>query len=605
MKRKTIAVLIACMMLFAAAVGCVSDDAPSATPEPARTANEGASPGTAAGEQPVAVLPEIVVEEEVEEDPEMEFVDGNWRFKETRQITVQIFERNPDPGTPAHDNFYTDWVKAEMLRIHNVEITEYVPMPRWEEANLIPNWLAAGDCPDICITYNNGAIQEYANMGAVHNLSPIVHENRSRLPNLWEFLGETFIYWSRNPETGEIYWIETAMANPARINTFVREDWLNILGIKEPTTTQEFEDMLVAFRDNAELLLGADADKMVPFAMNADVGWQTNNLLVSFAPHDMSLRDRFVYGYDDRQLLWPGNKEAVRLLNRWYNMDLIFSQFMLYSGGDTTVDNMHRAGFTGAWLGNWDMPYRGNNSIQNSLKNEVGPDAAFIAVDPFVNDAGYRMKTLGAGNDRKIFLPLTNTEPKASMFYIDFLCRPDVIQFLQLGVEGINYDLVDGVPIVKSPFETLKDEEGNDVKDEDDKLIIIDDTNLKYIINSPTQLDLLMPINGYYPQGITSGAITTSFLRVEPRYIIKALEAALNDAVRLTYLNLGEIESESGMSEVLSDKRNTLYANAIRASEADFDRVYDMGMAEYLASGGQAIIDERAARFDMYGPEEN
>jgi putative aldouronate transport system substrate-binding protein len=73
--------------------------------------------------------------------------------------------------------------------------------------------------------------------------------------------------------------------------------------------------------------------------------------------------------------------------------------------------------------------------------------------------------------------------------------------------------------------------------------------------------------------------------------------------VRLINLNLGEVISESGMSEVLADKRNTLYANAIRASVADFDAVYDRGMAEYLASGGQAIIDERTQKFDMFGPD--
>ncbi|MER2139534.1 MAG: hypothetical protein ABS965_05370, partial [Succiniclasticum sp.] len=55
------------------------------------------------------------------------------------------------------------------------------------------------------------------------------------------------------------------LADNARINTFIRKDWLDKLGLALPTNEDEFYNCLVAFRDNAELLLGEDADKMVPF----------------------------------------------------------------------------------------------------------------------------------------------------------------------------------------------------------------------------------------------------------------------------------------------------------------------------------------------------
>ena len=46
--------------------------------------------------------------------------------------------------------------------------------------------------------------------------------------------------------------------------------------------------MLRAFRDNAELLLGADADKMIPYSTSFDVGWRNDHLIQSFVPNDMS-----------------------------------------------------------------------------------------------------------------------------------------------------------------------------------------------------------------------------------------------------------------------------------------------------------------------------
>ena len=36
---------------------------------------------------------------------------------------------------------------------------------------------------------------------------------------------------------------------------------------------------------------------------------------------------------------------------------------------------------------------------------------------------------------------------------------------------------------------------------------------------------------------------------------------------------------------------------AVAAAEADFDKVWDSGMADYLAAGGQDIIDERLEKW--------
>jgi len=57
-------------------------------------------------------------------------LDANLRFKETRKITVEVYDRGNDGGTPPEDNFYTDYIKQGMLRDHNVEVT-FVPVPRW------------------------------------------------------------------------------------------------------------------------------------------------------------------------------------------------------------------------------------------------------------------------------------------------------------------------------------------------------------------------------------------------------------------------------------------------------------------------------------------
>mgnify|MGYP001104030488 CR=1 FL=1 len=257
---------------------------------------------------------------------EPEIVNG--RFTKTRSITVEIFDRSNPGGSTPEDNFYTDFIKEGMLRDHNVEVT-FVPVPRWTEVEVLNNLLAGGDAPDICVTYSYPTIQTYANMGGVTDMAPYLEEYKDLLPNLWDFLGEQNIYWNRDPEKGTVWAIEARLAHDTRINTFVREDWLEKLELDEPTTLEEFENMLIAFRDNAELLLGKDADKIIPYSTSFDVGWRNNYLLTSFVPNDLSDKEAYVYDFDDRHLLYPGYKEGVRKLNEWYNAGLIWKDFPL------------------------------------------------------------------------------------------------------------------------------------------------------------------------------------------------------------------------------------------------------------------------------------
>ena len=80
-----------------------------------------------------------------------ELVDG--KFAETRKITVEIFDRSNDGGTDPTNNKFTDFIKAGMLEKHNVEV-EFIRVPRWTEVDDMNNLLAAGDAPDVCVTYS-------------------------------------------------------------------------------------------------------------------------------------------------------------------------------------------------------------------------------------------------------------------------------------------------------------------------------------------------------------------------------------------------------------------------------------------------------------------
>ena len=569
MKKRLLSVLLTgCMVL--SLVACGSDDGGNTaqdtsgtqTTQQDTTAAEDTSEAEGTGDAATA-------------DPTNgELVDG--KFAETRKITVEVYDRGNDECSDPTNNNYTKYIKEQMLAKHNVEV-EFVAVPRWTEVEQINNLLAAGDAPDICLTYDYPTVQTYANMGGVLDLSSYVDDYRELLPNLWNWLGETNIYWDKDPVNGTLWAIEGKRAVTNRINTFVRKDWLDKLGLKEPTTRQEFEDMIIAFRDNADLLLGADADKMIPYSVSFDVGWRAALLIESFIDPDVSDYEYYVNGFDDRALTQNGTKEAIRVLNKWYNDGLLWDDFALYSSGDSTEDDMIKAGYVGAFMHNWDYPYRdGENSIQTNLQRMVGPDAKFVVVDCFEDIKGGHNKFItSSAGDRKIFFPTTNTEPLASMLYLDFISSPEVIQYLQIGEEGVTHNkLEDGTIEIQAAT-------GDDIQ------------------NSGFNIDYTITCNGLHlvDDELTLKSMAYSYSGIDPELVEVAHKVCNTDTRPAKNVNVGAIAAEEGQGPTLASKRDVVYDTAVSASVEDFDKVWDAGIADYLSSGGQAIMDERAEKW--------
>ena len=508
-----------------------------------------------------------------------ELVDG--KFAETKHITVEIFNRYNDGGTDPTDNVFTEFIKKGMLEQHNVEV-EFVSIGRWTEVDDINTALASESAPDICVTYSYPTIQTYATMGAVLNLNDIdgkpLTEYKDMLPNLWNLLGDTNIFYDQDPDSGDLWAVEATLAENARINTFIREDWLKKLGLELPTTEEEFYNCLVAFKENAELLLGDDASRMVPYTTSYDIGWRNDHLFAAYIPNDVADEELYINGFDDRHLLYPNYKEGVRVLNKWYNEGLVWKDFALYGSGDTTEDDNLKAGFVGAFQHNWDYPFRGEaDSIESNLARNVGEDAVYVAVDCFQNDAGITRKFLAplVGGDRKIFLPSTNTEPLASLLYLDFISSQETIFYLQTGLEGTTYSV---------------DENG---------VISLINAEGEWVRNSPNNIDYTMTNNG-----LILGEVSTygSYPGTDPQVVEDALKAAKANSRIAKHYNVGSIESEQDVGTSLNEKRNAFLTQAIVASVEDFDKVYDEGLEDYMVSGGEDIINERIEKLaSVYG----
>lgn len=572
--RKILSLIVVGVMLCGTMAACSAS--PQPTTAPATTSN--ASSDTQAAAPTTAPTPEPKAEDELSVLLAEAGLDENLRFTETRKITVEIYDRGNEGGSKPEDNYYTDFIKKEMLEKHNVEVS-FVPVPRWTEGDEINNLLAAGTAPDVCVTYSYPTIQTYAKMGGIIDMAPYVNEYKDILPDLWGLLKENNIYYDRDPEKGTIWAIEALLFNNRRTNTFVREDWLNKLGLTTPTTLEEFEAMLYAFKDNAELLLGADANKLIPYSTSYDIGWRNDHLVFSYVPDALTDKEAYVNGFDDRRFLFPNYKEGIRKLNEWYNAGLMWKDFPLYGEGDTTEDNLIKSGYVGAFHHNWDYPYRGGEEgIHSMLQRVAGEDAVYVAVEPFKNDAGNYRKLLSSPVDRKLFFPVTNKEPVASILYLNWLSTLENRRYLQIGDEGVTHEVMEdgAVKAIASSGNT--------------------------IMNSGNNIDYTIVINGLDlgDNDLNIKSLALGYAGVDSRLIDIAAKINTNDIRIGKAVNVGEITAEEGMGPALKEKRDVTLINAVIASQDQFDSVFDSGMQDYLNSGGQAIRDEREAKWQQY-----
>jgi putative aldouronate transport system substrate-binding protein len=544
MKRKVLSLFLACILLVAVLAACAktTDTEESTPPESA----------PAVSEEPTPVPP-----------------------PEYSEITVEIFDRGTDGGkTDCTNNYYTDWIKSKVLEDENIGVT-FQAVSRWEETDQLNNLMAAGNAPDVCLTYSTDLISNYRDLGGLTDLAPYID---SHLSVLKDFLGPDLAVPGRDliqrdliPETGAVFSIPGRRMNVARINTFIRKDWLDALNMPLPTTTDEFVDALRAFKDQDPGGVG----NVIPFGMTSDVRWRADNLLFSFVTIDPAddEKEYWVNTVIDRHYLLPGYKEGVRLLNQMYNEGLIDPDFPLYED-DVTFDNLTKQGVVGAFIHNWDQPYRDSPGLLKDLLVNV-PDAEIVSIDPFVNANGVTKKLAYDSAGVRFFIPATSQNVDGALRYINWLSRVENRSYLQLGDEGVTYEMQDGVP----------------------KLLT---TDTEKIMNSWLNIDYTMMINGLdLGDAELNKEATAAGYAVDSELIVKAYDDAMRNSTPGPVIPV-PLSAAGPVTQVLTDKGKEWMANAITCSPDDFEAEWEEGKADWLASGAQDVIDERAVKYDEY-----
>jgi putative aldouronate transport system substrate-binding protein len=478
-------------------------------------------------------------------------------------IKVEMFDRGTADGrTNAIDNVWITWIKEKVLKDLGIAV-DFVAVGRWSETTDLPNLLAANSAPDLCYTYDGGMISNFRDRGGILNIQPYVERLLPDAKKLLgadpAFTGKDFIYRQLDPQ-GRLFSIPSYRVALAQRNVFIRQDWLDRLNLALPTNMTQFHDALVAFRDRDPGNVGRT--NVIPFFQGSDVRWGLANFMNSTIPANISDRDRYINSVAERNLVMPGYKEGVRLMNTWYNEGLIYRDFALITVADDG-NNILKSGMAGAFSANWDLPYRTDYNINVDLARNV-PGAEFVPVDVGTKDM---MDKVGL----QIFVPMaSSSRAEAALRYLNWLTIPENYEFIQRGNPGVNHNIVNGVPQLISAMGT------------------------PWAQNSTQNIDITMPMNGI-EMGSTAGnaaVLALSYGDIPSATIVNAYEISFRNARQPVVVNMPT--SQDGLYAAdLQTKSEDLLAQAIVATPANFDRIWDAGIQDWLRSGAQAIIDER------------
>ena len=490
----------------------------------------------------------------------------------TVSITIEVFDRGTDGGkSNPTNNEWTKWIQEKLLKDENIAVT-FVPVPRWEEVTALNNLMASGAPPDLCLTYSTELVNGYRDQGGLLDMSPYID---TTLADLKSFLGpdlalpgKDLIRRYEDPATGEIYSLPARRIYTPMRNLFIRKDWLDKLGLPLPSTMDEFYKALVAFKENDPG--GVGKNNVVPFSMGNDVFWSSHTLTYPFIDSNLSVKDRWTNIVVDRYICMPGYKEGIRFLNKMYNEGLIDRNFPLYRTEDDLF-NVIKSGMVGSYSDNWDRIYRDSDRIQEDLQKNV-PGAELVPVDCVTSPDGVIRRAIYDSAGAIIFMPASCKNPEAVLRYLNWLSRYENYHFLQIGPEGIVHDLENGLP-------KLKIATGG------------------WIQNSPQNIDYTLPLNGLdmVDPELTVKALANGYSweaeKIETAYHIAMHNGVPDPVIPVT------LSAAGPYVQTLIDKDKVLLTESITARPADFDRVWDAGIKDYLESGAQAIIDERKAKY--------
>ena len=284
--------------------------------------------------------------------------------------------------------------------------------------------------PDI-IQGNKNDINKFAVEGAFIPLEDLVKEYA---PNIQAVFDEHPEYVAGSVASdGHLYYIPSLFEGKPSMGFYIRQDWLDKLGLEVPTTLDEYYNVLKAFREQDPN--GNGQKDEVPYFYR-DKG--VDGLIQLWgAYNDWHVNDegQVVHGKTEEEY-----KTAMKELAKWYQEGLIDQE--IYSRGAQAREQLlgeNLGGSTHDWFSSTGSFNRFADTIEGFNWIAIAPPAD---VNGDVKEIFGRRELVASGWG----ISSDNQYPVETIKYFDWWFTESGRRTYAYGIEGVDYTMVDGKP---------------------------------------------------------------------------------------------------------------------------------------------------------------
>ena len=347
-----------------------------------------------------------------------------------QEIKVMVWDRGDAPaGGSVEVNKITEWINEQVAPL-GLKVT-FVSTARSGSDGVLQTWMAGGKAPDVVFTYDQNLFLQFATQGGLVDMKAAI-DNLGPDSNIQKYVGSVMNMGYLNGEQLALLSIR-GVANP-RHTAYIRQDWLDELGLPLPTTKQELIDTLYAFK--------AAKPDCIPWAMSGRT--DTEKGYLNFIGSYATLADeKDAYVYSEAYLtMHEGTLEGIKVLNKLYNDGIIMNEFAT----DTTEDLYKQAVSSGKAGFILDDNTRIFDYL-DALNCENGEQVrtTFVPVTAFTQEDGSIRNPFEYAYGMYVMMPWSSEgKQEAVVKYLNWLCDPEVAENIAYAPEHTRKE--SGVP---------------------------------------------------------------------------------------------------------------------------------------------------------------
>lgn len=332
---------------------------------------------------------------------------------------------------PKEDSIFWTTMEKEFNVDYSVE---WVPVDTYSQK--IDLLLAGGNLPDVVQIAGSGvsmsapSIQKATIAGAFWELDELLGKDFANYPSFKE--NTVLDAWSLNTVKGKTYLIPNTRGT-INVGYMLRKDWLDALNMDTPKTLDEFKEYVIAV-GNSDLDNNGQKDSvgMIPYTFN---GW-----------FDDAFGARTPTYNNEGGLIYPyftsNYADMVEYFREIYAAGGIAKEYAMIKWQQ--AEEMFMAGTLGAFEKNFWNLYRYE---ENYEKNN--PTAKIEVITHLEGPKGVANNRDTGYMGGHVFAKKTVDEAKMKQIlsWFEKMVDPKYFNFIFYGVEGVHWNLVDGMPV--------------------------------------------------------------------------------------------------------------------------------------------------------------